>query len=60
MAQKIIQGRPYKRKNELDHRKIVEHAHYEQINGQIDRSQISARLAKKASSIEVSLAGIQT
>ena len=35
MARKIIEGRPYKRKDELVRRKIVEPALYEQIKGQI-------------------------
>jgi DNA uptake protein ComE-like DNA-binding protein len=34
-AQKIIAGRPYKRKDELVHHKILDHAQYEQIKEQI-------------------------
>lgn len=34
-AQKIIAGRPYKRKDELVRRKILEEAQYEQIKEQI-------------------------
>jgi DNA uptake protein ComE-like DNA-binding protein len=34
-AQKIIAGRSYKRKDDLVHKKILEHAQYEQIKEQI-------------------------
>lgn len=34
-AQKIVAGRPYKRKDELVHKKILEPAQYEQIKEQI-------------------------
>lgn len=35
IAQKIIAGRPYKRKDELVHKKILEQAQYERIKEQI-------------------------